>query len=1046
MKRCLLAIPVLFFSLQSFSQLLSTSPVFPVDNSPVTVTMDATKGNQGLLNYTPVTDVYVYTGVITNLSANSTDWRYVRPGSFNTPVPALQATSAGTNKWQFTIGPDIRTFYGVPAGETILKIAILFRNGSGSQKQANTNGSDMYIPVYSSALATKIIVPFIQPTFIPIPEPITKSIGNTIAVTGVSNIPATLKLYFNGSVVQTAIGATTISANPTIVVGGTQTLVVEANDGVTIKKDTVTFFVSGGVTIAPLPAGVKDGINYDPNNTSVTLVLYAPFKTRVSVIGEFAGSNWVEQSAYQMNQTADGNYWWIRINGLTPGTEYAFQYLVDGTLKIAEPYTDKVLDPNNDQFITPTTYPALKPYPTGLTTGIVSVLQTASPAYNWQVNSFTKPDKRNLMIYELLVRDFVAAHDWKTLRDTLNYIQKLGINTIEIMPFNEFEGNLSWGYNPDFYFAPDKYYGPKNTLKEFIDSAHKRGIAVVMDMVLNHSFGSSPMVQLYYDGVNNRPAANNPWFNPVAKHAFNVGYDMNHESLATRYFVSRVVDYWLNDYKIDGFRFDLSKGFTQTQTCDANGANCDVNAWGAYDASRVAIWERYYDTIQIKSPGAYAILEHFADNSEETVLSNYGLMLWGNMNYNYNQATMGYSAGWDFSYGIHSVRGWTNPYLVTYMESHDEERLMYKNITFGNSNGSYVVSNLATALKRNEMAGAFFFPIPGPKMIWQFGEMGYDYSINTCSDGVTINNNCRTDSKPIRWDYLLDANRKHLHDVYASLMLLRNNPQYKNTFLTGTITENFSSGFKWLKVSQGTGNILVVGDFDVVPQSGTVTFQNAGTWYDYLTGTTITATGAAQLISLQPGEYHVYLNTNVALPVTLVNFAGKNSGSNNVLTWMVANELNLDYYQLQRSTDGHNFTDISKITATGNSSYSYNDNVANNNASFFYYRLKSVDKDGHFSYSAVVKIKVLSNGWFAVVTPNPFTDAVKINIETAVQDKGSIILTDLRGRRLMLQNITLAPGTNSFELNNMGRFATGTYMLSVNTTTETKSFKVVKGK
>ncbi|MCG7859072.1 alpha-amylase family glycosyl hydrolase, partial [Flavihumibacter sediminis] len=147
---------------------------------------------------------------------------------------------------------------------------------------------------------------------------------------------------------------------------------------------------------------------------------------------------------------------------------------------------------------------------------------------------------------------------------------------------------ISWGYNPSYYFAPDKYYGPKNTLKAFIDACHKNGIAVIMDMVLNHSFGQSPMVQLYFDGANNRPAANNPWFNPVAKHAFNVGYDMNHEAAVTKRFFSNVCAFWLQEYKLDGFRFDLSKGFTQTKTCDDNGGNCDVNGWSAYDASRVA--------------------------------------------------------------------------------------------------------------------------------------------------------------------------------------------------------------------------------------------------------------------------------------------------------------------------------------------------------------------------------------------------------------------------------------------------------------------------
>ena len=199
----------------------------------------------------------------------------------------------------------------------------------------------------------------------------------------------------------------------------------------------------------------------------------------------------------------------------------------------------------------------------------------------------------------MLLRDFLAAHDWKTLNDTLNYLKKLGINTIQLMPINEFEGNLSWGYNPDYYFAPDKYYGPKNELKAFVDSCHKKGIAVVMDIALNHSFGLSPMVQLYWDAANSRPAADNPWYNTVAKHAYNVGFDMNHESLATRYFTSRVVEHWLTEYKMDGFRFDLSKGFTQTQTCDNSGNNCDVGAMGNYDASRIAIWKKYYDYLLI---------------------------------------------------------------------------------------------------------------------------------------------------------------------------------------------------------------------------------------------------------------------------------------------------------------------------------------------------------------------------------------------------------------------------------------------------------------
>ncbi len=98
-----------------------------------------------------------------------------------------------------------------------------------------------------------------------------------------------------------------------------------------------------------------------------------------------------------------------------------------------------------------------------------------------------------------MVRDFIAAGNWQTLKDTLNYLKKLGVNAIEVMPFNNFEGASSWGYNPNFYFAPDKVYGTATALKQFIDACHQNGMAVIMDMVLNHSFGSSPMVQMYFD-------------------------------------------------------------------------------------------------------------------------------------------------------------------------------------------------------------------------------------------------------------------------------------------------------------------------------------------------------------------------------------------------------------------------------------------------------------------------------------------------------------------------------------------------------------------
>ena len=1050
MKKALLVVLASILCLPLFSQLLSWTPDFPLESTtPFEITMDGSKGNGALNFYTPQSDVYVHTGVITNLSTSTSDWRYVRPANFNSPVAALNApyvVSSFPYKWKFTITGGIRAYYGVPPGETIIKISILFRNGNGSKVQRNADGSDMYIPVSDGSLKVKFILPLIQPTYNPTPETITKSTGDNVAITAVASSTAastTMKIYFNGTVIQTAPAAATISANATITTSGTQTIVAEAFDGVTTKTDTVKFFVPVTNIILPLPAGVKDGINYDADNTAATLVLYAPGKNRVSVIGDFPSNNWSEQSQFQLNKTPDGNYWWIRLTGLTAGTEYSFQYLVDGVLKIGEPYSEKVLDPYNDQYISSTTYPGLKPYPTGLTSGVVSILQTAAPAYNWQTTTYSRPDKRNLMIYELLLRDYLAAHDWKRLTDTLNYIKNLGINTIQLMPINEFEGNISWGYNPDYYFSPDKYYGPKNELKAFVDSCHKRGIAVVMDIALNHSFGLAPMVQLYWDAANNRPAANNPWFNPVAKHAFNVGYDMNHESLATRYFTSRVVAHWLTEYKMDGFRFDLSKGFTQTQTCDASGANCDVGAMGNYDSSRIAIWKRYYDTLQLKSPGCYAILEHFAANSEEIELSGYGMLLWGNMNKVFEEAAMGWVGTSNFDQALHVSRGWSQPNLVAYMESHDEERVMVKTMQSGNAVPGYDTKVFATALDRMKLCAAFLLTMPGPKMIWQFGELGYDYSINYCQDGST-NNNCRTDPKPIRWDYLQVAARNDLYKVYKAILQLRNNSLFTEAFTTGFISRDFTGAFKWMTLNSSAGKVVVIGNFDVVSQSGSVTFPAAGLWYNYLNApATFSATGGSQSFTLQPGEYRVYLSSNAIIPVTLVSFNGKNNAASNYLNWKVENEINLSSYDLQRSQDGQSFTTIAGIKAIGSSNYSFTDTDISQSP-VYYYRLKMTDIDGSYKFSSIIKIDGEVKYIAFSVYPNPYNDVMKLNIQSPVKETASLIVNDLTGRQLYKQTIYLQAGINSITLEKLKTISSGTYILTMISQQGPKSIRVIK--
>src|SRR5438270_481280 len=164
MKRLLLLSYVVLRTIAGNAQLLSWTPPFPKENDPsqtLVITVDASKGNQGLLNYSPTTDVYIHIGVITNFSTNTTDWKHVPFTWGVTTQPAAHATSIGSNKWQYTITGSLRSFFNIiDPNETILKIALLFRNGNGNTVQRNSDQSDMYVPIYGSGLAVRIDQPF----------------------------------------------------------------------------------------------------------------------------------------------------------------------------------------------------------------------------------------------------------------------------------------------------------------------------------------------------------------------------------------------------------------------------------------------------------------------------------------------------------------------------------------------------------------------------------------------------------------------------------------------------------------------------------------------------------------------------------------------------------------------------------------------------------------------------------------------------------------------------------------------------------------------
>lgn len=870
MKKLLFCTGMVLLFNAANSQLLTWSPQFPNDNSTIVITVDATKGNQGLLNHAGA--VYMHLGVITNLSATPTSWRYVPTTWGSTTAPT--ATSLGNNRWQFTL-TNPRAYFnaangGVPVNETILRVALLFRDAAGTKVQKNADNSDMYVPIYPAGSNNIIFTnPAIVPDFNTSNESITATVGQPVSLTALaSTTGGSLKMYYNGAQVAGPLtGTNTITGGATIAQAGTQQFVAELTVGANTYKDTTSFYIPVANVVEALPAGVQEGINYHSGCDSVTLVLYAPNKQYVVLLSDFEANSWLPQSKYQMKKTPDNNYYWLTVKNLTPGTEYSFQYLVDNTIYVADPYSEKILDPWNDQYIPQATYPNLKPYPTdpNVSSGknaYLSVLQTCQATYNWKATNFVKPDKRNLVIYELLLRDFTAEHNYQSLIDSISYFKNLGINAIELMPVNEFSGNESWGYNPTFYCALDKYYGTKNKFKEFVDLCHQNGIAVILDVVYNHLDSYyAPQGRMYWDATNGRPAANNPWLNATAPHPYSVFEDLNHTSAATQKLVIRALNYWLNEYKVDGYRFDLAKGFTQKAT--------NTTTVEDFDGARLSNLSRYYDSIVPKYPGTYMILEFLGTQRfEEQQYANKGFLLWAKCSDPYYQAAMGFSTNSDFSKIMYNSTqtAFGSPAAVGYMESHDEERGMYKCVAFGNINGGYNVKDTATAIKRMAALASVLIPLPGPKMIWQFGERGYDVSIEF--------NGGRVANKPPQWEKWGEQRRKDLYNAYSKLVNLR--VSYPDLFNSTNFSYDFYDGnglYKKFQITDNASNgirLNIIANLDVSAQTRTITFQNTGNWYNYVsngagsglngaTDAVFNLASTSQSITLQPGEYHVYL-------------------------------------------------------------------------------------------------------------------------------------------------------------------------------------------
>ena len=593
---------------------------------------------------------------------------------------------------------------------------------------------------------------------------------------------------------------------------------------------------------------LMDGANYIENG-NIVLLFYAPGKEFVNINGSFI--DWNMENSYLMKYDPVLKRFWYELENLDIDKLYSYQYIVDGVISIADPYSEMILDSSHDSYLCLTQdcgFDKLPSYP--LNNNHAASVLDIETEFNWEDENYVKPKKEELIIYEVLIRDFDEGKSFKSLYDKLDYIEGLGVNAIELMPVNEFDGNESWGYNPSFHMAIDKAYGSPEELKKLVNACHKRGIAVIIDVVYNHATGQNPYFRLWntkpnaYDG---EPTSENAFFqvSPVSESYLNYFNDINHDFSYVRDYMKRINTYLISEYHIDGFRFDLTKGFTNENIAEN------------YISSRVDYLKLIADDVRAADEDSYIIFEHF-QGFEEKLFSDYGILTWGEENYNYNEATMGYVS--DFSGISYKKRGFNNPTLVGFMESHDKERLMFKNLEYGNSSGPYDVKYFDNAINRMKTAGALFFGIPGPKMIWQFGELGYDVSINACADG-TISEECRLSNKESAFSLGMEENirRVQLYNTWSRIISLRNQEMI---FHTSNFITNLSSDLKYIKLISEENNeiisqVLIVGNFGLESVKVPIELFPDGELYDIFSNNMPVEKSILSENPLQPGQFFI---------------------------------------------------------------------------------------------------------------------------------------------------------------------------------------------
>lgn len=429
---------LLLFTILSTNAQIVTSTPSPLqeDSENVVIYFHADQGNKGLIDQPASSAIYAHTGVtVIGTDGKVADWQHV-VADWNTNLPKCKLEYVSPNLWKLNIG-NIRSYYGVPATEKITKLDFVFRSADGKKEGKTESWGDIFIDVADKGF--QIALSASQP------EGIVNGSTGAVTFTMTSTLPASLAITVNDTELKTASGATTLSASYTFPAEGDYIVTASASTGPggEIKYQTLSYCYAKNSTQATTSTVPPMGATRNADG-SMTFCIAAPQKSSAMVVGSWNGYKYSNSQVMSyIDAKQDGStfrYFTITLpqEVVKKNLPLTYFYLIDASAKVGDPYARLVLDPWNDKYISPEVFQNLPEYPADKLSGVpVAYFKDGMDAYTWKNTNFNPPAKTDLIIYELLIRDFTGTEGKAdangTVRgaiDKIPYLKSLGINAV----------------------------------------------------------------------------------------------------------------------------------------------------------------------------------------------------------------------------------------------------------------------------------------------------------------------------------------------------------------------------------------------------------------------------------------------------------------------------------------------------------------------------------------------------------------------------------------------------------------------------------------